>query len=219
MLVNHFQLSAKCPFNCLKCSIQKANTKKYIFNKITLSPKGTLNLLFNLTNENTELPQIISHIKESKQKFGLFYNGLANEEYLKYSPDLILFPMFSTIPENHDMFTGKKNYHNMLSFLNALPKKIQKPIIFFVTKDNLSETPDLSGLLLTLKTQIYIQPLSFYEKEDFDKETILYLQRIGKQKGITLLPIGKKKAHCLNWNPPTNLLQQILDFIMTLTKK
>ena len=219
MKVNYFQLSTKCPFTCLKCLISKADNIKKIITTINESPKGTLNVFFNLTIENKDLPKLISHIRKAKQKVGLFYNGLSKEEYLKYNPDLILFPMFSTIPENHDTFTGKKNYHNMISFLNSLPKNIKKPIVFFVTKDNISETTDLSGLLISLKTTLYLQPISFFEKEDFDKEALLYLKRIGNQKKIELLPIGNKTAHCMNWTIPKNILQEALSYILSIKTK
>lgn len=219
MKVNHFQLSTKCPFICLKCIINKPDNIKIILSKINESPKGTLNLFYNLTIDNKDLPKLISHIKKAKQKIGLFYNGLPKEEYLRYNPDLILFPMFSTIPENHDILAGKKSYYNMISFLNSLPKETKKPIVFFVTKDNLSETPDLAGLLLSLKTNIYLQPITFFEKEDFDNEIILYLKRIGNQKKIKLLPIGKNSAHCMNWSMPKNLFQDTLDFILNIKVK
>ena len=219
MKVNHFQLSTKCPFNCLNCIINKDDSFNNIINQINASPKGTLNLFFNLTFDNTDLPKLIAHIKINKQKFGLFYNGLAKEEYLKYNPHLILFPIFSTTPEKHDMFTGKQNYYNMISFLISLPKNILKPIIFFVTQENISETTDLSGLLISLKTQLYMQPLSFYEKDDLNQETMEYLKRISNQKDIFLLPIGNKTAYCMNWTMSTNLLQKILKYILNLQIK
>ncbi len=170
-------------------------------------------MFFNLTIDNKDLPDIIKVIKEKEQKFGLFYNGLSNEEYLQYNPDYILFPLFSTVAETHDLYTGKKTFYRTISFLNSLPRKIKKSIIFFVTKDNISETTELSSLMYSLKTKAHIQPISFYSQDDFDKETLLYLQRIANQKNISLLGVANKKAHCINWIQTTNIYHTIYDKI------
>jgi len=216
MSFNNFQLSSKCPYSCLKCTIGDADSLSAIMNKINSSSQGTLNFFFNLTIDNKELPKIIPEIKKRKQKLGLFYNGLANEEYLKHQPEVILFPFFSTNEEGHDLFIGKKSFYKMISFMNLLPKTIKKPILFFVTKDNLAETTDLAGLLLTFRNKIFMQPLNFYEENDFDKEIMLYLKRIQNQKGISLLPAGNYSAHCLNWSEPNSVINLVLNTIKNI---
>lgn len=226
MTTNIFQLSEKCPFSCLKCTINKSNSTTFILNKIKSSPKKTMNIFFNLTIGHKDIKKLIKQIKNSKQKFGFFYNGLPKEEYLKHSPELIVFPLFSTNQKNHDLFVGKSSFHQTISLINSLPKKLEKIIVLFVTKENLSDTTDLSGLSISLKTKIYIQPLNFFEQNDFDKETMLYLKRIGTQKNITLLNIGNLATHCLNFKPRSNLIQIIYSIthhiektILNLNKK
>lgn len=226
MTINTFQLSEKCPFSCLKCTINKPDSTSFILKKIKESPKETLNIFFNLTINNKDIKKIIKQINHSKQKLGFFYNGLPKEEYLKHSPNLIAFPLFSTNQAKHDLFVGKTSFNQTISFVNSLPSQIQKPIVFFVTKENLSETTDLLGLSMSLKTKIYIQPLMFFENNDFSKEIMLYLKRIGKEKNIKLLEPGKLKMLCLNWKPAPTLYQYLylikdttLKIVLNLNKK
>ncbi len=207
MKTNIFQLTKKCPYSCFKCEIPPANSKTEILEIINESKKNTLNIFFNITIDNNDLHEIINLIKEKKQKLGFFYNGLPKEVYLQHNPNMIAFPMFSTMPEKHDQFIGKLDFYKMISAMNALPKEIKKPIVFFVSKENISETTELAGLTLSLNTKIYLQPIKFYSEEDFDKEIMLYLRRIGKNKKITLLKPQPTKSHCTAWDPSTNLFK------------
>jgi hypothetical protein len=210
MKVKHLQISSKCPFSCLKCNINSCLTSENIISLIKDQKKNNIFFLYNIVINDVKMQEIINIIKKYNQDIGFFYNGLPVSEYLKYFPDIIVFPLFSIIPEKHNEFIGKKDYYNMISSFNSIPQNIKKAFVFFVNKDNLSEVIDLKGLTFAFKTKIFIQPINFYQENDFDKESWRYLQRIAKSSSIFLLKPANNSMHCKNWNCYPTVLEFLI---------
>lgn len=187
--VNFFALSGKCFWNCLGCHLPTALDQKGILKAITLSERNTLNIFSHTTLDLAALQPIRQAIRKHRQRLAFFGQGKILSPLLEQDPDMLLFPFFSLDAKHHDSFCGSTSFYQQISDMTRLPKTIKKRVVFFLGKDNFSESTDLDAFAYSQNTLVWIVPYSLFSPHDFDHEDYLYLKRLTRYKTLFIHPL------------------------------
>ncbi|OGI11019.1 MAG: hypothetical protein A2Y40_00030 [Candidatus Margulisbacteria bacterium GWF2_35_9] len=184
MNINFFPLSHKCFWCCLNCIHPEQPKDLEIEKIIEISHKKTINIFSHYTLILDQLKKYIQFCNQHNQKTAIICHDKIIDQLVDIKPTILIFPLFSTIPEIHNQFTNSQSFHKIISSIQHLPKSQKRIIMFFTNKDNFAELTELNTLAYTLNSNVWVIPISIFSENDFSKEDILYLKRLNLYKSL-----------------------------------